>query len=79
MADPEIEKRGALPPDRAIPGIVRMRIKFIRAHGAKRTERKGGAQAPWAPPPGSATGIIPAITFFLLGTRLSLRSSLQAY
>ena len=35
VVDREIEKRGALPPDRAIPGSVRMRTKFIRTRAAK--------------------------------------------
>ena len=51
----KLKKGGALPPDRAISGSVRMRTKFIRARAAKRTEKKGGARAPWAPHPGSAT------------------------
>ena len=54
VADPEIEKGGALPPDRTIPGIMCMRTKLIRARVAQRTEKKGGPGLP-GPPPGSAT------------------------
>ena len=55
-ADPEIKQRGALPPDSAILGIVRMGIKFICSRAEEQMEKKGGPGPPGPRGAGSATG-----------------------